>query len=100
MTQRVLHVFASDHPTAAGHFPGNPIIPGATILREIVQAVSSATGLAVVAIPSVKFLHPVRPGDVIAIAWTLRPMGVARFDCVAESNGTTLVTGALRMGSP
>ena len=100
MTQRVLHVFASDHPTAAGHFPDNPIIPGAAILREIVQAVSSATGLSVSAIPSVKFLQPVRPGDAIAIAWTLRPDGAVRFDCVVGGSGATVVTGALRMGLP
>ena len=96
----MLHVFARNHPTAAGHFPGNPIIPGASILREIIHAMATATGLSVCAIPSVKFLHPVRPGDAIAIAWTLRADGSFRFDCVVGSSGATVVTGALRMGSP
>jgi 3-hydroxymyristoyl/3-hydroxydecanoyl-(acyl carrier protein) dehydratase len=33
--------FAPDHPTAAGHFPGNPILPGALLLDEVVLAIAA-----------------------------------------------------------
>ena len=29
-------------PTAAGHFPSNPIIPGALLLDEVVAAIAGA----------------------------------------------------------
>ena len=31
-------VIAADHPSLAGHFPGNPIVPGVVILEEVVRA--------------------------------------------------------------
>jgi len=36
--------FSADHPVAAGHFPGNPIIPGAMLLDEVLQAIRDAAG--------------------------------------------------------
>ncbi|MDO8414485.1 MAG: hypothetical protein Q7S51_11935, partial [Gallionellaceae bacterium] len=61
---KVTTIFAVDHPTAAGHFPGNPIIPGALLLSEVLHAI--ATGLtldlSVCHIKSAKFFHPVSPG--------------------------------------
>jgi 3-hydroxyacyl-[acyl-carrier-protein] dehydratase len=31
--------FAVNHPCGAGHFPGNPIIPGALLLDEVLACI-------------------------------------------------------------
>ena len=71
--------FPVDHPTAAGHFPGNPIIPGAVLLGEVLQAVAGADARFV--IRSAKFLHPVRPGDAVVIRWEAAATGGTKFEC-------------------
>jgi 3-hydroxymyristoyl/3-hydroxydecanoyl-(acyl carrier protein) dehydratase len=69
--------FAAGHPTAAGHFPSNPIIPGALLLDEVIRTLpGGATG-----IRAAKFFHPVRPGDSLHINWTFSPPGTAKFEC-------------------
>jgi 3-hydroxyacyl-[acyl-carrier-protein] dehydratase len=92
---------APDHPAADGHFPGNPIIPGAVLLQEIVSAIGTGTqGMICRQIASAKFLHPVRPGDLLAIDWSDSPNGDIRFICAISPSGPRVVTGALRFGPP
>lgn len=75
--------FSSDHPAAAGHFPGNPIIPGACLLSEALRAIESALGcrLTLCEIGSAKFFHPVRPGDRVAIVFERTGGSGIRFSC-------------------
>jgi len=73
--------FAIDHPTAAGHFPGNPIIPGAVLLDEVLLAVAGASSGERSIIRSAKFLQPVRPGDALVIRWEPESNGLAKFEC-------------------
>jgi 3-hydroxyacyl-[acyl-carrier-protein] dehydratase len=58
--------FDRDHPTADGHFPNNPIIPGALLLDHVLRAIGSTAPMA---LRFVKFLQVVRPGDRIEIRW-------------------------------
>ena len=58
---------ACDHPAFAGHFPGAPLLPGAALLCEVLEAALAEPHLAarLGATPRVaaaKFLAPVRPG--------------------------------------
>ncbi len=71
------------HPSFAGHFPGNPIIPGAVLLDELLAAIERAQGrpTAAWAVKWVKFLHPVRPGDGLELEITPGPGGDIRFRC-------------------
>ncbi len=73
--------FAIDHPTSAGHFPGNPIIPGALLLTQALQAIAEAAGKNTSSydIKSTKFLHPVRPGQSVAIEWEVQASGAIAF---------------------
>lgn len=69
-----------DHPAFAGHFPGQPLLPGVSLLAEVLEAVRAAEAqagadaawAAGLTVPVVKFLHPVRPGDVLRIEWAPR----------------------------
>ena len=58
-------VFEADHPASRGHFAGNPIIPGAVLLNEVVAAIAARVGAAPapVSVASAKFPRPARPGD-------------------------------------
>jgi 3-hydroxymyristoyl/3-hydroxydecanoyl-(acyl carrier protein) dehydratase len=85
--------FGVDHPTAAGHFPGNPIIPGAVLLDEVLQAVAGAGGIARSVIRSAKFLQPVRPGDAVVIRWESDTNGQAKFECRLLGSEQLALTG-------
>ena len=74
--------FAVDHPTAAGHFPSNPIIPGVLLLDEVVRAVTApGRDTRTLTFRTAKFFRPVRPGQAIRILWDARENGRIEFEC-------------------
>lgn len=87
MTEAVVR-FAPDHPCGAGHFPGNPIIPGALLLDTVLGEIGRQLGCAgqVWDVKSAKFPQPVRPGDAVAISYTQTPGGDVRFECSVSGN--------------
>jgi 3-hydroxyacyl-[acyl-carrier-protein] dehydratase len=91
--------FAANHPAAEGHFPGNPIIPGAVLLRDIIAVVRNATACDVSAVPSAKFHHVVRPGDGLVIEWVLKGDAKVRFSCSIAGTQQIAVTGELRLST-
>jgi 3-hydroxyacyl-[acyl-carrier-protein] dehydratase len=97
LTESVDIAFAADHPTAAGHFPGNPILPGALLLDTVVQAITGGAGAPHVTIQSAKFLRPVRPGDRLHIAWE-RKGEQTHFSCTLAASGEIAISGVLRLG--
>jgi AMP-binding enzyme C-terminal domain len=61
-----------DHPALAGHFPGQPLLPGALLLAQVLEAVRSVPALGARLGPhptlaAAKFLAPVRPGSTLVI---------------------------------
>ena len=71
MVDEALLAFPADHPAFPGHFPGDPIVPGALLLDEALAVVCAARGLAYESlyVGSAKFLHPVRPGQEVWLRW-------------------------------
>jgi 3-hydroxymyristoyl/3-hydroxydecanoyl-(acyl carrier protein) dehydratase len=66
------HEVAADHPMLPGHFPGDPIVPGAWLLSQVLIDAAdwlarTTPGATVAGVRSVKFLQPVRPGQAYAI---------------------------------
>ncbi len=89
---------APDHPALAGHFPGNPVIPGAVLLDELVEAVSGQLGWArgPLTVVAAKFLRPVRPGERLHLRLTPAGSEVIRFDC--QVDGQSAISGRLERG--
>jgi len=90
--------FAADHVAAAGHFPGNPIIPGAVVLDETLHAIAAKGDrpFTPCKIRAVKFLHPVRPGDRMLIYWSTGEDGATQFRC--ESQDRVVLIGTMSLG--
>ena len=62
--------FQPDDPVFAGHFPGNALVPGVLLTEALAQIAGVAIGRPnevyfLTAIRMMKFLRPVRPGELI-----------------------------------
>ena len=99
--------FEENDPMFAGHFPGNPIVPGVILTEALAQAagIAAASGypeterpvFLLSAIRSMKFLQAVRPGQQI----DLRAEKIAasdrliQFKVAATVAGSTVAEGQL-----
>ena len=77
---------AADHPAYAGHFPGQPILPGAVLLDEALHALAALQGIevAVAQVKSAKFPSPVKPGETLRLHYAATGPGVFRFAIMAD----------------
>jgi len=93
-------LFASNHPTAEGHFPGNPIIPGALVLDVILSAIIGDKEAPTLAyeLRAAKFHRPIRPGDRVRIDWH-EAHGDIRFQCLLINSDEVALTGTIRLGT-
>lgn len=103
----ILHSYLSNHKATEGHFVGCPIIPGVTILVDVVQAIranwSSLTAnekpmnRGGYKLRQAKFLRPVVPGEDMTISLTPtdgtpdKPQMVITFECTVS--GTIAAKG-------
>lgn len=58
-------LIAADHPAFAGHFPGQPIVPGVVLLDQAVLLVEAAEHVQVAGVAMAKFLSPAGPGEAL-----------------------------------
>jgi 3-hydroxymyristoyl/3-hydroxydecanoyl-(acyl carrier protein) dehydratase len=68
-------VYQPGHPATLGHFPGNPIVPGALLLSATLEAIEAGLNakIAPFKIRMAKFRRPARPGDRIVIRYSRAP---------------------------
>ena len=62
------------HPALAGHFPGNPIVPGAMVLDAVISTAEAwlGAGFGVDRLAFAKFLVPLKPDETARIDLVLR----------------------------
>ncbi len=80
------------HPTAALHFPGLPIIPGALLLDE---AAALIAGTAKLRFRAVKFLSPARHGETLELHWQEETGNLVRFELHRPGEAAPVLTGTL-----
>jgi 3-hydroxyacyl-[acyl-carrier-protein] dehydratase len=77
----------SDHPALAGHFPDNPIVPGAILLTLALNTFikSQDRPCTVHSFPMAKFSSPLKPGRPIQFNFNIS-------DNVVQFTGTSINT--------
>ena len=95
---------AADHPAFAGHFPGQPLLPGVSLLAAVLEAVLADPALAARVGPAprianAKFLAPVRPGAQLGIVLDASGRGL-RFEVRDLGAGDRLAASGLFEAAP
>ncbi len=72
----------ADHPAYAGHFPGQPILPGVVLLDAALRILATGQNIQVATgqLKSAKFLSPVQPGEALTLHYAESPAGGFRFE--------------------
>jgi 3-hydroxyacyl-[acyl-carrier-protein] dehydratase len=99
--------FAADDPMFAGHFPGNPLVPGVIITEALAQTagIAAASGypenarplFLLSAIRTMKFLQAIRPEEQVDLrAEKMGEMeGMVQFKVAASVKGIAVAEGQL-----
>ncbi|MCG7990108.1 MAG: hydroxymyristoyl-ACP dehydratase [Candidatus Thiodiazotropha lotti] len=85
--------FANDHPCLAGHFPGNPIVPGTLILDRVIELLEHhLPEFSINEIITAKFMQPLLPEQGFELCAEVKP-GQISFECVVDDQ--TITAGKL-----
>lgn len=95
-----LHI-PQEHPSYAGHFPGQPIVPGVVLLDLVLQAAEQLPGWEGLAagldIPVCKFVQAVLPGATLALHLGAGT-GTSTLTFRLLQDGQLVASGSLRRG--
>jgi 3-hydroxymyristoyl/3-hydroxydecanoyl-(acyl carrier protein) dehydratase len=84
-----------DHPAFAGHFPGQPIVPGVVLLDQAILFAEKFLACAALnwQVGNAKFLSPVLPGEVLTYVFNQKPSGAIAFS--VQAAGRSVASGSL-----
>lgn len=89
--------FNLNHPTLKGHFPGNPVIPGAVILEHVLTFVKEYQKGEIICIGRAKFMNPLIPPAMITIE--LDQKNDSDFDFKVSEHDKVISQGILKVES-
>ena len=95
-----------DHPCFAGHFPGQPILPGVLLLERVMSLAqtSLAQPLNECSVYNVKFLAAVVPGDALDVQLARTNLNEYKFTIrisqAGGAEGVLACSGQLRTALP
>ena len=82
-----------NHPCYAGHFPGNPVVPGVLLLELVIEALGRGAPRAIV---STKFHRVLKPGERCVLE-SKTAGGAVSFRCLRGSE--LIAEGSLEFSS-
>ena len=85
----------AQHPALAGHFPGNPIVPGVVVLDAVISAAEAWLGASfhVDRLSHAKFIAPLKPDEAARIELVLRASSAGI--CGLPRDEATIAKGTL-----
>ncbi len=88
------------HPCFAGHFPGNPIVPGALLMQWVLQALrEQLAGCQISGFSSMKFTGSLKPGDSCSLKFQINAGSEkVRLSCRSETG--VICKGVVLLGPP
>lgn len=90
-------VIPHDHPSLAGHFPGNPITPGVVTLDHVAQGLlQQLPEMQLHGFPVAKFLNPVLPGVTVTVQYQEKSALLYQFTCRADEQ--IVLNGQIQIG--
>jgi len=88
------YCISAEHPCFAGHFPGNPIVPGVVILNYVQQQLLNwQPDYTIDTLAQAKFLYPLSPDQEFTVTLIQLSAQKIKFSCHYSTH--TLVTGLL-----
>ena len=98
MNFEVRRTIGADHPSLPGHFPGAPIVPGVVILDEVLAAlIEWREDSHPTVISTVKFLVPLKPGQVFTISIVASEHGESQVAFRCQIEDRVIVEGRLQV---
>ena len=75
-----IHRFSipSDHPVLVDHFPGNPLVPGALIVDQVLSGCEpyASEDFCMLALKEIKFKSPLRGHEIAQVDYSQSPTGL------------------------
>lgn len=89
--------FEATHPSLPGHFPGEPMVPGAVLLDHAIDCIERVYVRRVMTVLSAKFVTPVRPLD--TVVFELRDADGNRVAVTATVSGVMVFSASALLES-